>query len=302
MNIFKEMALSVYSFKSYKEFLKNKKGKVFLFGLVLFTIYFFITIGVPMIKFQAATGGVSVLLNEYIPDFELYQGELSLDQELELDYGDVYLYANTSPLFWIEDIEALKAEFRGYSVVLIADSEGLIAKSEGEWYETYYTTDFNFSKLDLMAYSSYLSAIIIAILIFLYIFTGIRFFGGVLIVDLIASIAASIMKIKVTFGKTYKLGVYARTLPLLLKALISLFGISLSLSWIVNIGLSVLYVILALREINKDDESGETVISGGSQGVNEIPLNDNMYINEDLSNGNNQVSEVSGSQGDNKIQ
>lgn len=47
MNIFKEMGLAVYSFKSYKEFLNNRKSKVFLFGVVLMLFYFLLTMVVP---------------------------------------------------------------------------------------------------------------------------------------------------------------------------------------------------------------------------------------------------------------
>lgn len=40
MNIFKEMVLSIYSYGSYKEFLKNRRSKVFGFGLMLVLLYF----------------------------------------------------------------------------------------------------------------------------------------------------------------------------------------------------------------------------------------------------------------------
>jgi hypothetical protein len=40
MNILKELGLSVYDFKSYKEFLANKRRKVFLAGIILMVFYF----------------------------------------------------------------------------------------------------------------------------------------------------------------------------------------------------------------------------------------------------------------------
>ena len=50
MNIFKEMGLAVYNFKSYKEFLNNRKSKVFLFGVVLMLLYFLLTMIVPFFR------------------------------------------------------------------------------------------------------------------------------------------------------------------------------------------------------------------------------------------------------------
>lgn len=44
MNIFKEIVLSIDSFKSYKEFLNNKKSRVFGFGVVVPYIYVIIAI------------------------------------------------------------------------------------------------------------------------------------------------------------------------------------------------------------------------------------------------------------------
>lgn len=52
MNIFKEMVLSIYSYKSYRSFLNNKKFKVFGFGVVLMMIYFLITMVLPFVLSQ----------------------------------------------------------------------------------------------------------------------------------------------------------------------------------------------------------------------------------------------------------
>ena len=47
MNVFKEMLLSIYDYGSYSQFLKNRKGKVFGFGVLLLTIYFVLTMILP---------------------------------------------------------------------------------------------------------------------------------------------------------------------------------------------------------------------------------------------------------------
>ncbi len=58
MNIFREMSLSVYSFKSYKEFLNNRKSKVFLFAIVVMLIYFVLTIIVPFFQLGSGLGAM----------------------------------------------------------------------------------------------------------------------------------------------------------------------------------------------------------------------------------------------------
>ena len=44
MNIFVELVHSVYDFKSYPGYLKNKGGKVFLYGLLLSTLFFLVSV------------------------------------------------------------------------------------------------------------------------------------------------------------------------------------------------------------------------------------------------------------------
>ncbi|WP_277409698.1 DUF1189 family protein [Lacrimispora xylanisolvens] len=50
MNVFKELFLSIYDFKIYKEFIKNKRRKVFLAGFVLMVLYFSLTMIIPFFK------------------------------------------------------------------------------------------------------------------------------------------------------------------------------------------------------------------------------------------------------------
>ena len=95
MNIFKEMGLAVYNFKSYKEFLNNRKSKVFLFGVVLMLFYFLLTMVVPF--FQMNGLGLSSAIQEVVPDFELKDGVLWVDDVIELDDGDTCIWIDTNP-------------------------------------------------------------------------------------------------------------------------------------------------------------------------------------------------------------
>ena len=95
MNIFKELVLSVYSYGSYKEFLKNRRSKVFGFGLMLVLLYFIITIGIPYLMFHLETGGYGAMIEEYVPDFELEDGYLQIDEVFEYDHNGTYFYIDT---------------------------------------------------------------------------------------------------------------------------------------------------------------------------------------------------------------
>ena len=119
MNIFKEMGLAVYSFKSYKEFLNNRKSKVFLFGVVLMLFYFLLTMVVPF--FQMNGLGLSSAIQEVVPDFELKDGVLWVDDVIELDDGDTCIWIDTNPDEVFYEVEDLASYYYSYSQVLLMD-------------------------------------------------------------------------------------------------------------------------------------------------------------------------------------
>lgn len=253
MNLFKEMILSVYDFKSYKRFLENKKSKVFFFGLLLFSLYFALTILTPVIKFQVTTGGVRKMAEDMIPEFELKDGELWIEKPFEYEYEDTYIYIDTDPEMVFYGAEEMEPYLYDYSQVILMDSEKAIVKNEGQVQEIYFSdmTIEEFSKADLLGYLPYVYLFIGLGIVVIYIFMALLFFLGALIVALLGMIVASCMKYQLTFGQIYILALYSRTLPLLLKAVVSFLPFGIPFFWVINFGLSLLYISLAIQKLRE---------------------------------------------------
>lgn len=130
MNIFKEMALSIYSIKSYKEFLKNKKIKVFGFGLVLMLFYFLIAYAAPFLVSQIGSSNLIKLIEEEVPDFELSDGTLWVDDVIEYEINDQYVYIDTDPYYVFYDADEMKQYLVDYRQAILMDSEKIIVKSK----------------------------------------------------------------------------------------------------------------------------------------------------------------------------
>ncbi|MCH5344337.1 MAG: DUF1189 family protein, partial [Acetatifactor sp.] len=79
------------------------------------------------------------------------------------------------------------------------------------------------------------------------------FFFGVLFVALMGMIVASCMNYKLTFGQLYLLGIYSRTLPLLIKALISFLPFHIPFFWVINFGLSLFIMIMAIKKMKEQE-------------------------------------------------
>ena len=263
MNIFKEMTLSIYSYKSYKEFLKNKKSKVFGFGVMLMIIYFLITMGVPVIRFFGGES-ISAKIERTVPDFELSYGELWVDDVILYDYRDTYVEIDTDLRSNLRDAYEMRDFLDNYTQVIMMDSEKMIVKSNGQVQQVYFSDiDFECTRKDLLKLVPYAYLFMAIFLVIAFLWMSAWFFAGVLVVALISMIVASCMNMKISFGKLYLLGIYSRTLPLLIKALVSFLPFGIPFFFVINFGLSVLIVGLALQKIKQQSQVPSGPINGG---------------------------------------
>lgn len=267
MNIFKEMVLSVYSFGSYKQFLQNRKGKVFGFGVMLMAIYFVVTALIPSFgTIFSANGGMRDVM-ESIPDFKLKNGTLWVEDVFEMDEGGMYIYIDTDPDYYFYDADEMIYFLNDYTSAILMDSEKMILKSNGQ-VQGFYFSDLgaDLDKEDLMALLPLLYVGFAVGLFLGYIFTTAFFFFGVLFVALLGMIVASALKYQLTFGQLYLLGVYSRTLPLIIKALVSFLPFKIPYFWVINFGLSVLILYLAIRKMKEEQPPQQFMGSGPYMG------------------------------------
>ena len=267
MNIFKEMVLSVYSFGSYKQFLQNRKGKVFGFGVMLMVIYFAVTALVPSLGTLFSSNGSVRAAIENIPDFKLKNGTLWVDDVIEVDEGGMYVYIDTDPNYYFYDADEMAYYLNEYTNAILMDSEKMIIKSNGQ-VQGFYFSDLgaDFDKEALMALVPLVYIGFVVGIFFGYIFSTAFFFFGVLFVALIGMIVASSLKYQLTFGQLYLLGVYSRTLPLIIKALVSFLPFNIPYFWVINFGLSVLILFLAIRKMKEEQPPQQFMGSGPYMG------------------------------------
>ncbi len=250
MNVLKEMTLSVYSYESYGEFLKNRKGKVFGFGVLLMFLYFLIVLALPMMINLGTPNALAERIRETVPDFAIEDGRLWAENVAELDLDTVYVYINTNPDYSIEDIEELRQSLTGYTSAIIADSEKMLVKSNGQEQIAYWSQMGleGFDREDLMGIIPMLYVVIAIVLVLCFLGMTALFFFGVLFVALLGMIAVG-KDSRFTFGQLYQLGVYSRTLPLIIKAVVSFLPFHVPFFWVINFGLSLFILYMAVRKM-----------------------------------------------------
>lgn len=256
MNIFKEMVLSVYNFGSYREFLKNKRAKVFFYGTVFMMIYFLLTVVLPFGESQIKYGGIGGNFQTNIPEFELKNGRLWVERVVEYETAASYVCIDTDPNSFFYEAREMEEYLCGYASAILMDSEKLIVKRYGQVQDIYFSNlNISLEKADLMKLVPYLYVGIGAFMIFIYLWETALYFFGVLFVALLGMIVASCMKCRLAFGQLYLLGIYSRTLPLVVKALLALLPFSIPLYFIANFGLSVLIIGCAIHGIQEQEKA-----------------------------------------------
>ena len=252
MNIFKEMALSIYSFGSYENFLKNRKGKVFGFGLVLMLFYFTITMILPTVTKMGTPSSMAHSIRENVPEFELRNGTLWVEDSIEIDQAGTYICIDTDPSYVFYDADEMEQYLYRYNTAILMDSEKIIMKSNGQVVGAYYSDmDLELDREDLVEMIPWVYVGYIVFMIIAYIWMTALFFFGVLFVALIGMIVKSCMNYELTFGQLYLLGIYSRTLPLIIKAAVSFLPVGIPFFWVINFGLSMFILIMAIQKMKE---------------------------------------------------
>ena len=129
----------------------------------------------------------------------------------------------------------------------------MFLKNDGEIQLLYYSDlgELEFSRADLIGIVPMMYGILGVVYLFLYVGVVGLFFFGVIFVALLGLILGSILKVNLTFGQTYMLAIYSRTLSLAIKAIVRLTGIAIPMFWVLNFGLSLVYLYLALKQVKK---------------------------------------------------
>lgn len=258
MNIFAELAHSVYDFKSYPGYRKNKGGKAFLYGLLLSAVYILVSVLLPGIITIVGFGGFGDMVREAIPDFRLEDGRLWVEEPVEVQQYDSYQggicfrvdtdYPITEE---ITDIDLL-----AFDQVLILDAEHGIVKAEGGSVIRFSYNDFDLGDWDR---ETFLKELVPLIPVFLWVmlviivcFGFFGFFAGAFVAAVIGSILSAVMGCRLKFGELYKLAIYARTPAMIVKCIYSWIPIVIPYFYVINFGISAFYMWKAMQYIKEE--------------------------------------------------
>ncbi|MDE6896504.1 MAG: DUF1189 domain-containing protein, partial [Lachnospiraceae bacterium] len=150
MNIFAELVHSVYDFKSYPGYRKNRGGKAFLYGLLLSVVYLLAAVLLPAVITVAGFGGFGGMAREAIPNFKLEDGRLWVEEPVEIQQYDSYQGGICFRVDTDHPIteEITDVDLLAFDQVLVLDAENGIVKAEGGSVIRFSYSDFDLGEWD----------------------------------------------------------------------------------------------------------------------------------------------------------
>lgn len=254
MNFFIQMRESVIDFKFYRSIKDNKFSRSFVYLMLLFLIIYFINGTRTFISVRTGIDEIAADLSTNIPEFKLENGEFNFEGEMPY-----YISSSTSEAFVIDTTgkvtdSVLKDVAGG---MLITKDKIYLKRSEVE------TREFSLAglkgvtitKSDVLEFLPKLSWIIFIFIAFSFVFAlGWKLLNAVILAFL-GLAANAIFNGRMKFNNLMNISIYALTLPMLIQLAVNLYGYPVPGFGFIYWGISIIYVVLAVRSC-KDDING----------------------------------------------
>ena len=255
-----KFAYSIYNFKEYKNFLSQGLFSAILYLFLVSLV--FSTLG-NISNLRMINDDVTRLENVFVkesPEFELKDGVLSIDSEAPVIYkynsefslsratlGDVFI-SDTSGT---TDISVLD----DYDNATYINSTSLYAKRNGQIIFSFDFADFNYLTFTKETFRHYFSVLKITFVLTLLIINPLLDFINILAAIFIVLGPMGLMlsknfKQKIGYLQCCIIGMYAVTLPIILKSLATILDIYSFEFTLVFYGISFIYATMAIKNMD----------------------------------------------------
>lgn len=263
LGFLKKLILVITDFRTYPFLVKHEKFRNSLLYLIKLTLLISLCLTLyVMINFNNTLNFVVENYNDEIPQFELKDGELTVDEKLsERINNSSYLVINTDYSFDEYSKTKEYASLVKYDEVTIVNKdvisiEYVSADLKINFDEMYFDIDKQGLYEELLRLLNDKSdKIILSITLFIVLF--ISYFtivlSKIIMLSLIISIISTFSGIHLNFRNYIKIAIYAYTLPLIFDALATLIvGSGKDYTYYATLMLTYVYIIYAVRAIKLD--------------------------------------------------
>ena len=216
----KDFLTALGNFKNYGKLTKNSGWRVAGYLAIFLIICSIGAAVVPTIKISNAFG---TFFKEELPEFTMSNEGLQIAEDFGFELAGVKVFITSSR-------EVTPQEFGDNVSGALFDGNSVIIKNMGETAEFSYAEFnpeneiFSFSKSDLNLLTPFMSVFKATLAIAMAISFIISYLFNGLIIGLVSMVIAAILKVRKPFGEHIKTGLYAKTLPTAVSAILNPFG------------------------------------------------------------------------------
>lgn len=250
MSFFEQMITAIYRFQSYPRLVMQKMGRTIGY-LCIFSLVIAIINTIPFAIGYKELGGISGIIEKYVPDFSIENGKFQCQT---IDYTDdmmgvkIFIDGN-------EDVSSI--DVSNHAFYLLADSDKMIVGNGIQRQEIDFIqfNDDYINKDQLVSFFNNKKVKVAIFTIFgitaLFSFVFSTILGVLMLSILAAFINVCFIHGNMKYSELFKLSVYARTFPSIILIIMSFGGFAGSgiLYW----GLLITYIYLGLRNIKKQE-------------------------------------------------
>ncbi len=230
MSIADRFLTAMFMPREYGKLLKLKSGSVVGFMALVIFLISFIQYAIPTLGAVAGLGGIRNIIENQMPHFSLKNGEFTLDDKIEQQDNSmgVYILVDTDKeKLTKEDIPANVVEAIMVSrtnMIVYNEVAGVGKMVQEEKFSDYKELTISNDTLADMAPVFYV--VMVFAYVSIYIFMLIKYLFSALFYAVVMYLLSKTMMLDMTFGKMYKIALFAQTLGSIVMAITYCIGSS----------------------------------------------------------------------------
>ena len=255
MGFFKKFLNSLFNFKAYNTFLAQTTGKAVLYMLILCALLGIINCTSFASYLNSYLPPFKEELEKNVPEFEFKNGKLTFEGDMPIvikdEEADIIVYIDTeNPI----DNSILDDYSNGF--LITSDS---FSVKQGINTQSMNLSSLNGTNLNKDTFIDFIPnkipmffIMVVYIFFVLFLFLS-KLIGAFIILGIAGTILSKIMNKPLKYSESFRLGLYALTVPMLISTLcflLTFVGIIIPFPSYISYGIAIIYLALGIKSIN----------------------------------------------------
>ncbi|MDY4077330.1 MAG: DUF1189 domain-containing protein [Clostridium sp.] len=255
MGFFKKFLNSLFNFKAYNTFLSQTTGKAVLYMLILCALLGIIDCTSFASYLNSSLPPFKEKLEKNVPEFKFKNGKLTFEGDMPI----VIKYKEEDVIFYIDTENPIdNSVLDDYSNAFLITSDSISVK-QGINTQSINLSSLSGTNLDKDTFiDSIPNKVPIFFIVVYYIFFVLfsflgKLIGAFIVLGIAGTILSKIMNKPLKYSESFRLGLYALTVPMLLSTicfLLTCVGFVIPFPGYISYGIAIIYLALGIKSID----------------------------------------------------